>query len=113
MIKRAVAVMAAAACLTSFAIGVSAKTDEPMTFRVENASGATLTALYVSTPSALDFDADVLGRKVVRSGEIASISVDSSVCDRDLRAEFSDGETADMREVDLCKLKGAPLTVGG
>lgn len=113
MIKRAVAVMAAAACLTSFAIGVSAQTEEPVSFQVENASDVTLTALYVSTPSSLDIDADMLRHQVVRAGEVADVSAGAGACARDLRAEFSDGEAVEMEGVDLCKLKGASLTVGG
>lgn len=113
MIKRAVAVMAAAACLTSFAIGVSAQTDEPVSFQVENAADVTLTALYVSTPSSLDLDADMLGRQVVRAGEVADVSIGGGACARDLRAEFSDGEEIELSGVDLCKLKGESLTVGG
>lgn len=113
MIKRAVAVMAAAACLTSFAIGVNAQTDRPLKFEIENAADVTLTALYVSTPSSLDIDADMLGRKVVRAGEAVALSAAGGTCARDVRAEFSDGEEVELEGVDLCELKGEPLTVGG
>lgn len=82
-------------------------------FNLENATGYTLTHLYLSPAASDDWDNDILGEQTVPAGETAEVSIDDGVesCMYDLRADFDDGDAIDVRGVDVCKIEGTTVTI--
>lgn len=82
-------------------------------FDLKNATSFTLTHLYMSPAASDDWDTDILGEQVVAAGETAEVSIDDGVesCMYDLRADFDDGDSIDVRGVDVCKIEGTTVTI--
>lgn len=82
-------------------------------FNLQNATGYTLTHLYLSPAASDDWDNDILGEQTVSAGETAEVSIDDGVesCMYDLRADFDDGDAIDVRGVDVCKIEGTTVTI--
>ncbi len=75
-------------------------------FSVVNATGHIVVTLNVSPSSQSEWGPDILGVDVLQPGQTAQIVFDraESECNYDLRATYDDGDTSDMRNVNLCQV---------
>jgi hypothetical protein len=81
-------------------------------FTVVNNTGHVVMTLNVSPSSETVWGPDILGRDVLGNGESTVITFDrdESVCMWDIRATYDDGDTTDMRQVNLCQVATVTLT---
>lgn len=75
-------------------------------FSVVNATGHTVVTLNVSPTSENEWGEDILGSQVLQNGQTAQVVFDRSEtqCNYDLRATYDDGDTTDMRNINLCQV---------
>jgi hypothetical protein len=68
--------------------------------------------LNVSPSNENSWGPDILGRDVLANGESAAITFDRSEtqCNFDIKATYDDGDTTDMRGVNLCTVATVTLT---
>jgi hypothetical protein len=81
-------------------------------FTVVNNTGHTVMTLNVSASNENSWGPDILGRDTLGDGETAQITFphDTSQCNFDIRATYDDGDTTDMRAVNLCTVATVRLT---
>ena len=81
-------------------------------FTVVNRTGYTVVTLNVSPSTENSWGPDILGRDVLANGESAEITFDrgETQCMWDIRATYDDGDTTDMRGVNLCSVATVTLT---
>ena len=81
-------------------------------FTINNNTGNVLTTLNVSPSNEDEWGPDILGRDVLANGESAEISFarGETQCQWDIRATYDDGDTTDMRGVNLCQVAVVNLT---
>ena len=81
-------------------------------FTVVNNTGHTVVTLNVSASNDNHWGPDILGRDVLGNGESAQITFDRSEaqCMWDIKATYDDGDTSDMRGVNLCTVATVTLT---
>ncbi|MEA3047438.1 MAG: hypothetical protein QOJ53_1770 [Sphingomonadales bacterium] len=81
-------------------------------FTVVNNTGHTVMTLNVSAANDNSWGPDILGRDVLANGESAAITFErgESQCLWDIRATYQDGDTTDMRGVNLCQVATVTLT---
>ena len=111
--KRTIIAATAIAAALAFAAGVSAQTTEPVSFTLSNDTGQTLVALHISNTGTNDWEEDILGVDMVGAGESVDVTIDDNLtaCEYDVRADFSDGDTLDVRGVNFCELDGETLSI--
>lgn len=82
-------------------------------FTVINRTGFVVVSLNVSQSSEINWGPDILGGEVLANGETAQVSFDRTegVCMWDIRATYSDGDTGDWHQVNLCEI--GEVTLGG
>jgi len=109
-IRSLVAALAASAAL--LAPAASAQT-ESINFTLTNNTEHVLTALFISLPSTNEWEEDIFGADVLGSGESFEISIDDGLpeCVYDIRADFSDGDSVQVAEVNFCELEGEELAI--
>lgn len=75
-------------------------------FSVVNTTGTTVLTLQVSPTSESEWGDDVLGAQVLAPGQTAQIVFNRAEeqCNYDIRATYTDGDTSDMRNVNLCQV---------
>lgn len=75
-------------------------------FSVVNATGHTVMTLNVSPTSENEWGEDILGTQVLAAGQTAQVVFDraESQCNYDIRATYDDGDTTDVRNVNLCQV---------
>ena len=75
-------------------------------FSVVNATGHIVTTLNVSPTSEDEWGPDILGRDVLQNGQTAQIVFDraETQCNYDIKATYDDGDTTDVRNVNLCTI---------
>lgn len=75
-------------------------------FTAVNRSGHTIMTLHVSSSSDPDWGEDLLGSGVLPNGRSAPVTVDAdpSDCLWDIRVTYDDGDSSDMRQVNLCRV---------
>jgi hypothetical protein len=75
-------------------------------FSVVNRTGHTVNILNVSPTSEDEWGPDILGSEVLRAGQTAAVTFDraETQCNYDIRATYDDGDTTDMRGVNLCQV---------
>ncbi len=75
-------------------------------FSVVNRTGHVVVQLNVSPSSETRWGPDILGREVLANGETAQVSFDrtDSICMWDIRVTYSDGDTGDWRQINLCEV---------
>jgi hypothetical protein len=81
-------------------------------FTIVNNTGHTVVTLNVSASNENSWGADILGRDTLGNGETAQITFphDTAQCSFDIRATYDDGDTTDMRGVNLCTVATVTLT---
>jgi len=83
-------------------------------FTINNQTGHIVVTLNVSPSNDDQWGPDILGRDVLANGESAQVSFPraETQCEWDLRATYDDGDTTDVRGVNLCELTTVNLTAG-
>jgi len=81
-------------------------------FTVVNTTGHTVVTLNVSPTNDNEWGPDILGRDVLNNGESAEVTFErgDSQCQWDIKATYDDGDTTDMRAVNLCTVGTVTLT---
>ncbi|HYI47677.1 MAG TPA: hypothetical protein VEX35_04355 [Allosphingosinicella sp.] len=75
-------------------------------FSVVNGTGHTVMTLNVSPATEDEWGPDILGTDVLQNGQTAQVVFDraEAQCNYDIRATYDDGDTTDMRGVNLCEV---------
>jgi hypothetical protein len=75
-------------------------------FSILNSTGHTVMTVNVSPTSETQWGPDILGSQVMQNGQTLEVSFDRSTteCNYDIRATYDDGDTTDMRNVNLCQV---------
>lgn len=81
-------------------------------FAVVNQTGFVVVSLNVSPSAEINWGPDILGREVLANGETAQVSFDrgEGICQWDIRVTYSDGDTGDWRQVNLCEVTEVTLS---
>lgn len=98
--------LAARAALVAVAMSGTAAVAGMQDFVLVNATGYTISEVYVSPVSTADWEEDVMGRDVLGDGENVTIhfSPQDRVCHYDLKVVWDDGDEATWDDFDLCTL---------
>lgn len=104
MMKTLVLVLAGALAAAS---AVAGKQD----FTIINNTGFVVVTLNVSRSGENRWGPDLLDSEVMANNEQAEVSFDNAEdqCLWDIRVTYDDGDTGDMREVDLCEVSTVTL----
>jgi hypothetical protein len=80
-------------------------------FTIVNKTGHIVASLNVSPTSKDEWGPDILGSDVLRDGESGKITFDRAAdeCKWDLKATYDDGDTTEMKDVDLCEVATVTL----
>ncbi|MGZ9114277.1 MAG: hypothetical protein ACXW3K_06605 [Brevundimonas sp.] len=107
--RNLVAALAASILLAPAAVAQT----ESIDFTLTNNTEHVLTALFISVPSTDEWEEDIFGADVLGSGDSIEISIDDGLpeCVYDIRADFSDGDSVQVAEVNFCELDGEELTI--
>lgn len=75
-------------------------------FSILNTTGHTVMTVNVSPSTETQWGPDILGSQVLANGQTLEVSFDRSTteCNYDIRATYDDGDTSDMRGVNLCQV---------
>lgn len=75
-------------------------------FTVVNNTGHTVMTLNVSASNDDNWGPDILGADVITNGNTAEVSFErgEAQCLWDIRATYDDGDTSDLRGVNLCEV---------
>lgn len=75
-------------------------------FSILNTTGHTVMTVKVSPTSETSWGPDILGSNVLQNGQTLEVSFDRSTteCNYDIQATYDDGDTTDMRNVNLCQV---------
>ncbi len=81
-------------------------------FTVVNNTGHTVMMLNVSPSNEESWGPDILGADVIANGASATVTFErgQSQCMWDIRVTYDDGDTSDMRGVNLCEVATVTLT---
>lgn len=108
---------AVGACALSLLAGapVSAQTTEPISFDLRNRTSETLVTLQIGESTNPEWGEDILGVETLGAGETATVTINDNLedCNYDLRATFTDGETLDVRNINMCEINGETVDVTG
>lgn len=94
---------------------VSAQTTEPVVFDLRNRTQATLVTLQIGESTNPEWGEDILGVETLAPGETATVTINDNLedCQYDLRATFTDGDTLDVRNINMCEINGETVDVTG
>ena len=81
-------------------------------FSVVNNTGHVVMTLNVSPSNENEWGPDILGTDTLANGETAQVTFQrgSDQCQWDIRVTYDDGDTGDMRGVNLCEVATVTLT---
>ena len=81
-------------------------------FSVVNNTGHVVMTLNVSPSNENEWGPDILGTDTLADGETAQVTFQrgSDQCQWDIRVTYDDGDTGDMRGVNLCEVATVTLT---
>ena len=103
--KKAFALVAAAAAMASFAAPATAAPDgKNRKVTVENLSSQTVRELYASPITAKTWEEDLLGQRTLAAGASISANIDngSTQCYYDLKAVLANGKAVEQRNINVC-----------
>lgn len=105
------AALLAGACLGSAPAMAQSQQD----FALVNRTGYQINELYVSASANNRWGRDILGDEVMPSGTRRNITFgrNQRECQFDIRIIYSDGERAEIRQIDLCQVSVVTLTWNG
>jgi hypothetical protein len=92
--------------------GAAARIQAQQDFIIVNNTGHTVMTLNVSAHSETNWGPDVLHGDKLGNGESAEITFDRSEmeCTFDIKATYDDGDSTDLRKVNLCEVATVTLT---
>ncbi|MCP5038124.1 MAG: hypothetical protein GY945_11040 [Rhodobacteraceae bacterium] len=72
---------------------------------IGNYTGVTMTHFHASNTSRSDWEEDIFGNSVLRSGNTVNVNIDdgSGACMFDLRARFADGDVVIRNNFNVCR----------
>jgi hypothetical protein len=75
-------------------------------FSVVNATGHVVMTLNVSPSSESEWGPDILGAEVLQPGQTGQVVFDraESQCAYDIKVTYNDGDTSEMRNINLCQV---------
>ncbi len=81
-------------------------------FTINNNTGHTVMTLNVSPSNEDQWGPDILGSEVLPNGQSAQVSFErgQDQCQWDIRATYDDGDTTNVRGVNLCEVATVNLT---
>ena len=81
---------------------------EDITFLLENKTRANMTEFYASPSGVKNWENDILGDDVLRSGKAIEININEerTTCIYDFQAKFADGDVVEKYDINICKLAG-------
>jgi hypothetical protein len=103
--KKAFALVAAAAAMMSIAGTASAAPDgKNRKVTVENLSSQAVRELYASPITATTWEEDLLGQRTLGAGQTISANIDNGTteCYYDLKAVMANGKAVEQRKVNVC-----------
>lgn len=112
-IGRSAAIAAAAAFLALAAAGAShAASGENRHVTIVNHTRHTITEFYASNTGANDWEEDILGKDELARGESIDINIDDGTgkCKFDFKAVFSDGESLEKSNINVCEIESYEYT---
>lgn len=101
--------------LSLLAVPALAQTTEPVVFNLRNRTQATLVTLQIGESTNPNWGEDILGQDTLAPGETAEVTINDNLsdCAYDLRATFTDGDTLDVRNINMCEANGTTIDVTG
>lgn len=100
-----------AAAMAALLLASSYAAAGTVTFTVENRTGSTMTAMYGGPSSEGEWGGNILQGRIPPGGEL-EVSIESpGVCEYDFRYEFSDKESYEEYEVDICEIDGDAFVI--
>lgn len=106
--KTFVRALCATAALATLAVSVAAPAIAAADRRVRiiNDTRVTMTRFYASSVDANDWEEDILGDRVLRSGSSVRVNIDdgSGECYFDFKAVFADGDVLIRERVNVCSI---------
>lgn len=98
----------ASGLLATFALPALAANQD---FTLFNKTGYQIDEVYVSSASAKNWGADIMGANAVPNGTSVNITFphSSSACKFDIKVKYNDGETAEWTNIDLCQYETISL----
>jgi hypothetical protein len=109
------AVLAAAISAVAFGtMGFQSNDGQDRRVRIINATGVTMTHFYASNSGQNDWEEDILGQDVLRSGASVMINIDdgSGACIYDFKARFADGDELERYRINVCQITEYRYTAG-
>ena len=109
------AVLAAAISAVAFGtMGFQSNDGQDRRVRIINATGVTMTHFYASNSGQDDWEEDILGQDVLRSGASVMINIDdgSGACIYDFKARFADGDELERYRINVCQITEYRYTAG-
>ena len=81
---------------------------EDITILLENKTRANMTEFYASPSGTQNWENDILGDDVLRSGKTIEINFNDerTTCIYDFQAKFADGDVVEKYDINICKLSG-------
>jgi hypothetical protein len=105
VMKKAFALVAAAAALVSLAGPANAAPDgKNRKVTVENLSSQAVRELYASPITSTTWEEDLLGQRTLSAGQTISANIDNGTteCYYDLKAVMANGKAIEQRKVNVC-----------
>lgn len=92
-------------CLLSMCAASPVLAGGKQDFTLINKTGYPIQEVYVSPNQTSDWEEDVLGQSILNNNQYVNISFSrsSSACKWDLKVVYSDGDTSEWANFDLCK----------
>lgn len=103
----------AAVLATAFlAMGVSPAVGTDQNFTLHNQTELTIESVYVSPSGAGSWSEDILGQDILDDHTDLDVKFDrgSSQCEWDVRADFSDGTSEQVHDVNFCSISDVTFT---
>ena len=103
-IQRGFAALAAVATVAAAAAGPALAEDRRV--RLINDTGFTMVRFYASRVSTDDWEEDILGDSVLRSGASVMVNIDdgTGACRYDFKAVFDDGDELVRNDINVCRI---------
>ena len=100
-----------AASTAALVLGSSLAVAGSVSFTVQNETGYTLTGLYGGPSSEDNWGGNILRGRIPPGGEMEVTITDARTCEWDFRYEFSDQDSYEEYEVDVCDIDGDVFTI--
>jgi hypothetical protein len=80
-------------------------------FKLVNKTGYQIDEVYVSRATSKSWGKDMMGKDALANNESVDLSFDApdSVCKWDMRVKYSDGDTAEWSNLNLCSIETVTL----